>query len=165
MAATRLRKWLLWGALAATLGSAILAPSEESPRRDARPPARVPAAGAAPASRAVDPAPAEPVVVVRPVREGDAGMVVNLFEPRLPPQAPVVAVKPSAPPLPFVYMGSIEDDGKVKVFLVQGQNVFGATTGSAFAPNYRLDAIGAEGLTITYLPLDVQQSLPTGGAR
>jgi hypothetical protein len=159
-----LRKWLLWGALAATLGSAILAPSEESPRRDVRAGSRVPAAGAAPTVRAERPA-AEPSVLVRPARESDSGMVVNLFEPRLPPAPPAAAVKPVAPPLPFAYMGSLEDGGKLKVFLVQGEKVFEAAPGSEFAPNYRLDTVGAEGLTITYLPLNTQQSLQTGGAK
>lgn len=175
MIGTRLRKWLLWGALAATLGSALLAPSEESPRQDARRGARgpaaggVPAVGAAPAAataRAAVPNAADSALLVRPARESDEGMVINLFEARLPPApSPEAPAKPTAPPLPFVYMGSIEDNGTVKVFLVQGQNVLEATPGSAFAGNYRLDAIGVAGLTITYLPLNMQQTLPTGGAK
>ena len=162
----RLRKGLLWGALAATLGSALLAPSEELPAPQAGKHARAPSAGAARTS----PSPARRAVTIPPLakyeREPEKGLVVDLFEARLPPPAPPkVAPAPVPPPVPFAYMGMVEDASTVKVYLVRGDQMHEVRVGETFAGSYRLDAIGAESLTLTYLPLNASQALATGGVK
>ncbi|MCC6474825.1 MAG: hypothetical protein IT514_13910 [Burkholderiales bacterium] len=99
-------------------------------------------------------------------RRLEAGPVVDLFEARLPPPPPPAApVKPTAPPLPFRYMGSVGEGREQKIYLVQGETMHEAMLGMSFAPNYRLDAVQPDELTITYLPLSIQQKLVTGGTR
>lgn len=160
----RLRKGLLWGALVATLGSAMLAPSEELPAPQASRQARAPAPGGAQMS----PSAARKVVAIPPVstyeRAPESGLVVDIFEPRLPPPAPPKAV-PGPPPVPFAYMGMLEDASTVKVYLVKGDQMHEVRVGESFAGSYRLDVIGADALTLTYLPLNVQQSIATGGIK
>jgi hypothetical protein len=164
----KLIRIVLWTGLAATLGSAILAPSEEAPRRVARGDA---ASGPAPRgssepSRPQAPAPVA-VLATEQLRPSDGGMVIDLFQPRKPPPAaPSVPAKPpAAPPVPFQYMGSVEKQGALTIYLVHGDKFYELSVGESFGQNYRLDSIGAEGLTITYLPLDIQQVVATGGAR
>ena len=158
----------LWVALAATLGSAILAPSEESSRREPRAEAQResrPTPGAQGAGSMPNAVPVAAVVLDKAERPIDDGLIVDLFQARRPRGNAAAAPKPSAPPLPFAYMGSVEKNGSLKVYLVQGDSFHEVATGGEFAHNYRLDAIGAEGLTITYLPLNFQQQLATGGAK
>lgn len=161
----RLRKGLLWGALAATLGSALLAPSEELSAPQASKHARAPSASAARSSPSVE---RTAVVTIPPLakyeREPEKGLVVDLFEARLPPPAPPKPA-PVAPRVPFAYMGMVEDASTVKVYLVQGEQMHEVKVGETFAGNYRLDAIGAEALTLTYLPLNAKQALATGGTK
>ena len=163
MTRQRLRRVLLGAALALTLGSAILAPSEESQRA---PPVAQAAAASVAVNRGADVNAPEVLRLSPYERRVDEGPVLDLFEPRSPPPAAAPApVAPAAPALPFAYLGSVEDDGKTKVYLIRGESILEAIPGSVFAPDYRLDSIEAQGLRITYLPMKLQQTLPTGDAK
>lgn len=157
------RRLILGTALVLALGSAILAPSEETAGPAAKPNAAPPAAAAraaaaAPAQRGKsEPAPA----LVPYERRQDEGPVADLFEPR-PPPVPALAAKPApvAPPVPFAYMGSLQDGTKLKVYIARGDTLIETAVGENFAPDYRLDAAASDGLTITYLPMNAQQRVP-----
>lgn len=78
---------------------------------------------------------------------------------RRPPPRPLPPPRPQAPPLPFTYMGKIVEDGKATVFLVQGDRNLIVREGETVQGSYRVDAIAEQAMTLTYLPLDKQQTL------
>jgi hypothetical protein len=84
--------------------------------------------------------------------------------PPAPPPPPPVAVKPpapTAPPLPFNYMGSYRPDGAQPVyFLTAGDRVYEVKIGDVLDNLYSVDAITGDNLMLTYKPLNIQQSLP-----
>lgn len=68
--------------------------------------------------------------------------------------------KPTAPPLPFAYLGKVIEEGKLSVFLAHGGENLTAKPGDTIAGEYRLDAVTENEIRFTYLPLKTQQSLP-----
>lgn len=77
-------------------------------------------------------------------------------------QAPKVAASPSAPvapPLQFKYSGKAIEGSQVWVFLSQAGENFITKVGEKINPQYRLDAVSDETVTVTYLPLNVKQTL------
>jgi hypothetical protein len=89
--------------------------------------------------------------------------------PPPPPPAPVVEAppppKPTAPPLPFTYMGSYAPNGAKPVFfLTQGDRVYDVHIGDTLDNTYTVDAFTNGALVFTYKPLNQQQQLSTGGA-
>lgn len=87
--------------------------------------------------------------------------------PPSPPQvqAPVAPLKPSAPPLPFTFMGKIVAEDRLTVFLVKGERVFLAAEGDVIDGTYKLEKIEPGQLTLRYLPLETVQTLAVGEAR
>jgi len=97
-------------------------------------------------------------------RERLAAMQGNLFprqtwvpppKPYIPPPPP----PPAPPPLPFKYLGRWVDDGRLTVFLVQGEQPIPVATGQVLPGNWRVDEITARSVVFTYLPLDMQSTL------
>jgi hypothetical protein len=80
--------------------------------------------------------------------------------PPAPPPAP--PPKPVAPPLPFKYMGMFEDQGKVSVYLVNGNDSYAVSPGEKISENYQLEKIERGMLIINYLPLSTRQTLAIG---
>jgi hypothetical protein len=79
--------------------------------------------------------------------------------------APVEPPKPTAPPLPFTYMGSYTPNGSAAVFfLTNGEKVYDVHLGDTIDNTYSVDAFNNGQLTFTYKPLNQQQQLSTGGA-
>lgn len=73
--------------------------------------------------------------------------------------APVVRVEPQAPPLPFRYVGAIDDAQGKAVFLVEGTQVRMARAGEEIGGQYRLVRITPTAIEFTYLPLNKTQFL------
>jgi hypothetical protein len=88
--------------------------------------------------------------------------------PPAPPPAPVVAAPPpvpTAPPLPFGIMGSYARPGDATVyFLTRQDRVFDVHVGDTIDGTYKVASAGNGQLVLTYLPLDIQQTLAIGGA-
>lgn len=83
-------------------------------------------------------------------------------------EAPVAAppAVPTAPPLPFTYIGSYTPYGSAPVFfLMQGDRVYDARIGDTLDNAYTLDAFDDRGLFLTYKPLNIRQQLMLGGTR
>lgn len=86
--------------------------------------------------------------------------------PPPPPPPPVnpVPVVPTAPPLPFVVMGSIRGagiaDGKPIVFLNEKGATLTVSAGDEIRGTYKVEQISATAIEFTYLPLNQRQSLP-----
>ena len=94
----------------------------------------------------------------------DDGAKVDAFAPRnfspiVPPQAQAPAPRPEAPPLPFRYLGKIIEDGKLSLFLANGDESITVHAGQRIG-DYRVDAITDAEVRFTYLPLKTKQSLP-----
>ena len=89
--------------------------------------------------------------------------------PPPPPPAPVVEVAPpppTAPPLPFTVMGSYARPGDATVyFLTRGDRVFDVHIGDTIDNTYGVDSAANGVLTLTYKPLNIQQTLPIGGSQ
>lgn len=83
------------------------------------------------------------------------------WRPPPPPPRKVEALPPPppmAPPLPFKYVGRWVDESGETLFLAQGERVVSARAGQRLDA-WRLDKIGPDSLTFTYLPLDQQRPL------
>jgi len=91
--------------------------------------------------------------------------------PPAPPPAPTLTDEqaaalraPTAPPLPFTYMGSFAPDGTRPVFfLTRGDRVYDVHVGDILDNTYSIDAFDNGQLTLTYRPLNIQQQLKVGG--
>jgi len=105
-------------------------------------------------------------------REETAAAAGNAFEskswyvapPPPPPALPSPPPVPTAPPLPFSYLGRYEDAGKPIIFLSRGDRVLSVTAGEVIEGTYRVDGISGSTLAMTYLPLNVRQTLDIGNA-
>jgi len=79
-----------------------------------------------------------------------------------PPQAQQQAAapaKPEAPALPFRYLGKLIEDGKLSVFLANGEESVAARSGERIG-DWRVDKVTESEVQFTYLPLKTKQSLP-----
>jgi hypothetical protein len=76
--------------------------------------------------------------------------------------AVVIAPPPSAPPLPFVYMGKLFTEDARAVFLNQGERNLIVHEGDVIDALYRVATLSEAGLTFIHLPTGIQQTLPIG---
>ncbi|MNK73169.1 hypothetical protein D3C87_926620 [compost metagenome] len=81
--------------------------------------------------------------------------------PPAPPPAP--PPKPTAPPLPFKYIGKLEEAGGWTIYLSKGEQSFAVKKGETFDAVYRIDDWENGNLVIVYIPLSIKQYLPVGG--
>ncbi|MFP5410782.1 MAG: hypothetical protein ACLGG6_07385 [Gammaproteobacteria bacterium] len=149
-------RWLAL-ALAVTLAAAFWPAREDTVEVVER--AERPSRPAADAQVAA-PAPPPPAAAVRL-----AEMQGNLFPsqtwvpPPPPPPKPPPPPPPSPPPLPFKYLGRWVDDGKLTIFLAQGEQPVPIHTGQVLSGTWRVDAITERQVSFTYLPLDMPSTL------
>ena len=66
---------------------------------------------------------------------------------------------PTAPPLQFKYSGKAIEDRITWVFLSRSGENFIAKIGEKINDQYRLDSINDDAITLTYLPLNIKQTL------
>jgi hypothetical protein len=78
-----------------------------------------------------------------------------------PPPPPPKAQAPTAPPLPFLYLGKVLEEGAVMVFLAQGARTFLAHKGDVLL-DYKVEEITPARMTLVYLPLNEKQYLTFG---
>jgi hypothetical protein len=81
------------------------------------------------------------------------------FSPVIPAQAALAPAKREAPPLPFRYLGKMVEDGKLSVFLANGNESITVRGGERLG-DYQIDKITEAEVRFTYLPLKTKQSLP-----
>lgn len=81
------------------------------------------------------------------------------------PQVQAAPVEPSAPPLPFTFMGKMVEADRLTVFLVKQERVYMASEGDVIDDTYQLEKIEPGQLTLRYLPLKTVQTLPLGEVR
>ncbi|HET8730825.1 MAG TPA: hypothetical protein VFM34_06915 [Moraxellaceae bacterium] len=145
--------------LVAMVASIILALRPELPAADAAADLLPPARPARPASATAGVTFGDGRALVAPPGLSNQG-----YAPPPPPPPPVTApvvVKPTAPPLPFNYLGKMVRDGEVVVFLGQGENVEALSRGDEVNEVWRLESIGEQALQFRYLPLNETRQLAT----
>ncbi|HEY6898242.1 MAG TPA: hypothetical protein VI279_13350 [Rhodocyclaceae bacterium] len=69
---------------------------------------------------------------------------------------------PQAPPLPFKLLGRFVEEGRLTVFLQQGERNLAVHDGDVIDETYRVAGIAGGVMTFIYLPLDQKQNLPVG---
>ena len=67
---------------------------------------------------------------------------------------------PTAPPLPFAYMGRLFSDGEQKIFLTAGERHLIVREGDTVDALYRVEKLSDAGVTFTHLPTGIRQELP-----
>lgn len=83
--------------------------------------------------------------------------------PKPAPAPPVVVEAPRAPPLPFRYMGQVDDGrGNRTYFLLRGTAPLSVAVGETIDNTYRLESAETGVLHFTYLPLRTRQSFQFG---
>lgn len=80
-----------------------------------------------------------------------------------PPPKPAPPPPPAPPPLPFKYFGKLVEEGQMTVFVTKQDRNYALKAGDTIDGAYRVDRIEARGVTFTYLPLNMQQTLAIGG--
>lgn len=106
-----------------------------------------------------------------PAPGGDAFALLSWSPPppKLQPPAatPPAAAVPTAPPLPFTFVGLLEKGvglNQPKAFLARGDALLVVAAGDTVEDNYSVDSITAQQITLTYLPLKTRQTLAVTGA-
>ncbi|HEN8801509.1 hypothetical protein HP546_09855 [Pseudomonas sp. CM25] len=78
--------------------------------------------------------------------------------------APVVAAAPTAPELPFQFIGRMGERDDLQIFLQSGEKLYVVRQGDVIEDTYRLDRVSASELSLVYLPLHQSQTLSVGSA-
>lgn len=84
--------------------------------------------------------------------------------PPPPPPVKVAPAPPTAPRLPFTYVGRYADSGKPVFFLMKGNRLLTVSQGDVIDGTYRVEGVVGSLLGLTYLPLNIRQNLDTGDA-
>lgn len=79
-----------------------------------------------------------------------------------PTQAVITPPVPTAPALPFTYMGKMEDNGQMTVYLVSGEQAYSVSVGDTIDESYKIENIEAGQVVFTYLPMSIKQTLKIG---
>jgi hypothetical protein len=83
--------------------------------------------------------------------------------PPPPPPPPEPPPPPQAPPLPFKYLGKLEQaQGRTEWYLGQGDKLIVAADGDTIDGLYRIEGQSGASLALVYLPLEMRQLLPIG---
>jgi hypothetical protein len=110
------------------------------------------AGATAPSDAAMAEPPSEPCPVA----------AANLFAGRSwlpPPPPPRKPEPPKAPPLPFTYLGQLEEEGSIAVFLRRGDSNLVVRRGDVIDNKYRVDDVTPMRATFVFLPLKQAQHL------
>jgi len=156
------KKRLAWLALAggAVAVAAIFAPAPAPSPESAPASGSAPNASAPAARESLAALPAR-VTIGKPRGEVFAS---RFWAPPAPPRAakaaaPAAAAPPSPPPMPYRVAGKVVYEGGAHVVLAKGDRVFWASEGETFEDGYRVEAITPDRVTLTYIPLGVEQHI------
>ena len=112
-----------------------------------------------------------PLLLDRLARRAPAGPNQDAFAGRswVAPPPPVVEAPPaapSAPPLPFTYIGKMQEGetGPLTIYLVQGEQAYSVKKGDVIDKTYRVESIDTAHIVLTYLPLRIKQTLTFGNS-
>jgi hypothetical protein len=122
--------------------------------------------------RTVPPIAVPPQRAAIDVRGADAfvGMSWNPPAPPPAPRPPAVIVAPppapSAPPLPFRFVGLLEQKtDRPTAFLAKGEALLVVRAGDVIDNTYRVESLSPAQVVVTYLPLAQRQTLGVAGGQ
>ncbi|MDU9392059.1 hypothetical protein [Pseudomonas sp. zfem002] len=78
--------------------------------------------------------------------------------------APVVPA-PSVPPMPFQFVGRLDDRRDLQVFLQDGEKIYVVRKGDVIDETWRVEGISELELSFVYLPLHVSRTLSVGSSQ
>jgi hypothetical protein len=78
--------------------------------------------------------------------------------------APVVQA-PTAPPMPFQFIGRMDDRTDLQVFLQNGEKIYVVRKGDVIDDTWKIEGISDLELSLVYLPLHLSQTLSVGSAQ
>jgi hypothetical protein len=99
---------------------------------------------------------------------GDAFNTTTWYIPPPPPKyipddtPPPPPPPPTAPPLPFTFVGRYSDAGSQMIILAKGDRIYTVAEGDVIENTYRVEKLTSGKINLTYLPLNIAQSLRTG---
>jgi hypothetical protein len=179
----KLKRWH-WIAIAAAILLVVMAPDDESTTGKGVRPSK--AATSAPSSTAASADGRSPgrveleLLAKLEKRQQERGKVSDVFNQTswyVAPPAPVLTAKqkqeaevpvsapaPTAPPLPFTYLGRYGDTDGRTVVLAIGEKVYPVKVGDVIDNTYRVEKFSPGMVNLTYLPMNIVQSLRTGEA-
>ena len=82
-----------------------------------------------------------------------------------PPPPATQQAAPTAPPLPYTFIGKKLDGETWEVYLARGEQTFIARSGEIIESVWRIDRIAPPDMVATYLPLGLPQTLSIGEPR
>lgn len=168
---SRRRQFLLIGSLAVSLGLTAWVAANDEQAEDAVVGIAPPAAERKSAITADSVKPASTLpVLVRSGEEKDEAPAGNLFETHSwyvpPPPAPKSAAaaepppKPTAPAVPYAYIGKLEDTPDGTLFMLTANNkVYTVKQGDVIDRVWKLEKEDAASLHFTYIPLALPKAL------
>lgn len=154
------RRLILFGALALTVLAVFTVDRDEAPPAARREPPRtgsVPEPVAPPAVNTVADLKRREYATAR----GD------LFPPHswLPPMVATTEETPTGPPpLPFTYLGRMQEGRETVVFLLFQEKTVAVRRADVIDGTYRVEQITPQSMILVYLPLNEKQSLDFGSA-
>ncbi|MBV6821683.1 hypothetical protein [Pseudomonas sp. PD9R] len=77
---------------------------------------------------------------------------------------PVVQI-PTAPPMPFQFIGRLDDRTDLQVFLQSGEKIYVVRKGDVIDKTWKIERISDMELSLVYLPLHLSQTLSVGSAQ
>jgi hypothetical protein len=80
-----------------------------------------------------------------------------------PPPAAAPPPPPQAPPLPYSFVGLLEDSAKPTAFLSNKEALLIVAAGQTIDGNYRIDKVSSKEIILTYLPLNQKQIIQIQG--
>lgn len=83
-------------------------------------------------------------------------------QPEAATETTQVAAPPVVPPLPFTYLGRLGEAGSYKVFITAHGKNHAVSAGDLVIQHYRIERIDPPTMTVTYLPMNLTQTLPIG---
>jgi hypothetical protein len=97
----------------------------------------------------------------------DAFETKSWYVPPPPPPLPVRVEKalppaPSAPQLPFSFLGQYQENDRLVILLMHGERMLLVKPGDVIEGKYRVEGIDGRFLTLIYLPLGIKQTLDVG---
>ncbi|MBU1395306.1 MAG: hypothetical protein KKE84_04085 [Gammaproteobacteria bacterium] len=171
------RPWLQRALVGAMAAAMVLSVASDEGQQTGPPPAQ---SGEPPQRLAMrQPEPTSPALRLRVELErlsrSDAEAAAatgNLFgaiswyvPPPPPPPAPpryVPPPPPTAPPMPFSFFGRYEEGETQIILLVRGDRIYTVSAGDVIDNTYRVEGLAGGSLELTYLPLNIKQTISTG---
>ena len=82
---------------------------------------------------------------------------------RKPESAAAAPERPTAPPLPFTYLGRLNSAGSDTAYVAMGDRNLSLRAGDLVQDTYRVERVASSAITFRHLPTGTQQTLATTG--